>query len=274
MTPEAQIERSIITKFRKLIWRPFTKGVRDYALIEAGDKIAVCISGGKDSMLLAKCIQELQKHGRIPFQAVFLAMDPGYNVINRNKLEDNAHLLGIPLYIFSAPIFDVVSDSGQTGSPCYLCARMRRGYLYSNAQKLGCNKIALGHHFDDVIETTLLNVLYGGELKAMMPKLHSKNFAGMELIRPLYLVKEADIVAWRNYNGLRFLGCACRFTENCVIDDGGGTKRPEIKALIRQFRATSPRIEHNIFKSMENVHIGAVLGTRKNGSKRSFLEDY
>ena len=231
----AEIERSIIKRYRKTIWRPFTKALNDYQLIQEGDRVAVCISGGKDSMLLAKLIQELQRHGKIHFEAVFLVMNPGYNADNWNIIQDNAKLLGIPLTVFNSEIFDTVA--GIEKNPCYLCARMRRGYLYSHAKELGCNKIALGHHFDDVIETILMGMLYSGKVETMMPKLHSQNFEGMELIRPLYLVKEDAIKAWRDSNGLHFIQCACRFTENCVSCGGGrGSKRDEMKELVAQFR--------------------------------------
>lgn len=233
----AEIERSIIKKYRKSIWRPFTKALNEYQLIQEGDRIAVCISGGKDSMLLAKLVQELKKHGKISFEAVFLVMNPGYNEDNWKIIQDNAELLGIPLTVFQSEIFDTVA--GIERNPCYLCARMRRGYLYAKAKELGCNKIALGHHFDDVIETILMGMLYSGKVETMMPKLHSQHFGGMELIRPLYLVKEEAIKAWRDSNGLHFIQCACRFTENCVSCGGGrGSKRDEMKELIAQFRKT------------------------------------
>ena len=268
-----QIERSIIKNFRKNIWRKFTKAVNEYQLIEEGDKIAVCISGGKDSMLLAKLIQELQRHGKINFEAVFLVMNPGYNKENWSIIEKNASLLGIPLTVFETEIFDIVA--GVEKNPCYLCARMRRGYLYSNAKKLGCNKIALGHHFDDVIETILMGMLYSGKIETMMPKLHSENFEGMELIRPLYLVKEKSIKAWRDYNGLHFIQCACRFTENCASCGGGqGSKRDEMKELVEMFRRTSKVIDTNIFNSVTNVNLQKVLGYQKGREKYYFLDDY
>ena len=248
-----EIEKSIIKKYRKEIWKRFIRGVNDYDLIQEGDKIAVCISGGKDSMLLAKCMQELQRHWVVKFELVFLVMDPGYNEYNRQVIEDNAKDLNIPITVFESPIFDIVADVEET--PCYLCARMRRGYLYKEAQALGCNKIALGHHFDDVIETILMSMLYSGQIKTMMPKLHSTNFEGMELIRPLYLVKEEDIIAWSRYNDLRFIQCACRLTENCSVNgQGGGSKRNEMKMLIKKFRQTNPHIEMNIFKSVHDVN--------------------
>lgn len=269
-----EIEKSIIKKFRKEIWCKFTLGIREYQLIQEGDRIAVCMSGGKDSMLMAKCIQELQRHGQIKFDAVFLVMDPGYNEINRELIKENAKLLNVPIQLFETQIFDIVSQVGE-GSPCYLCARMRRGNLYSRAKELGCNKISLGHHYDDVIETILLSMLYGGEIKTMMPKLHSTNFEGMELIRPMYRIKEESIIRWKNFNGLEFINCACRFTENCsVSNDGGGSKRVEMKNLIKQFRQTSHMIEYNIFKSVENVHLNAIVGYTEHGRKHSFLERY
>lgn len=269
-----EVERSIIKKFRKEIWSRFIKGIKEYDLIKENDKIAVCMSGGKDSMLLAKCMQELKKHGNVHFDLEFLVMDPGYNKINRLAIEENAKILNIPITIFESEIFNIVANIDE--SPCYLCARMRRGYLYNNAKKMGCNKIALGHHYDDVIETVLLSMLYGGEIKTMMPKLRSQNFENMELIRPMYHIKEESIIFWKNYNELKFINCACRFTENCVVDDGDGlaSKRQEMKALIKKFRQTSPFIENNIFKSVENVNLDAVLGYRKEGKKHSFLDTY
>ncbi len=224
------IERSIIKKYRKEIWKRFVEGINDYELIQEGDKIAVCISGGKDSMLMAKCMQELKRHGKVHFDLEYVVMDPGYNDINRQRIIDNAELMNIPIKVFQSDIYDIVADIDD--SPCYLCARMRRGYLYKNAQELGCNKIALGHHFDDVIETILMSMLYAGEFKTMMPKLISTNFKGIELIRPMYKVREEDILAWKRYNDLQFIQCACRLTENCVLgDNGGGSKREEMKAV-------------------------------------------
>lgn len=268
-----EIERSLITKFRKPIWRKFTKAVHEYELIQEGDKIAVCISGGKDSMLMAKLLQELQKHGKVSFELVFLVMNPGYNSDNWKIIQDNAKILGIPITVFESDIFNIVADVDR--NPCYLCARMRRGYLYSQAKKLGCNKIALGHHFDDVIETILMGMLYSGKIETMMPKLHSSNFEGMELIRPLYMVKEADIKAWRDYNKLNFIQCACRFTENCATCGGGrGSKRDEMKELIAAFRQTSDVIESNIFKSVYDINLARVIGYHKNGVKYHFLDDY
>ncbi len=269
-----EIERSLIKKFRKPIWRKFTQAINDYDLIQEGDKIAVCISGGKDSMLLAKLMQELQRHGKFPFELVFLVMDPGYHPRNRQKIEDNAKLLNIPITVFESPIFNSVVEIKD--SPCYLCARMRRGYLYKNAQDLGCNKIALGHHFDDVVETILMGMLYGAQIQTMMPKLHSTNFQGMELIRPMYLIKEEDILAWRDYHGLEFLQCACRFTENISLagDGVGESKRQEMKMLMKQFRQTSKHIEMNIFRSVENVNLNTIIAYKKDGVTHHFLDTY
>lgn len=271
------VERSIIKRFRKEIWRPFVRALNEYELICEGDCIAVCISGGKDSMLLAKCMQEILRHGRMEFGLKFLVMDPGYHPANRRLIEENAALLGIPIHIFRSDIFDSVADAG--GSPCYLCARMRRGNLYANARELGCNKIALGHHFDDVIETILMSMLYGAQVNTMMPKLHSTNFEGMELIRPLYLVKEEDILAWKEYNHLRFLQCACRFTERiarerALEEEVHASKRQEMKELIRRFRQINPHIETNIFKSVENVNLDACIGYVKDGKRYHFLDEY
>ena len=254
MNKYKEIERSIITKYRKDIWSKFVKGVANYKLIEENDRIMVCISGGKDSFLLAKCVQELKKHGKVKFDAHYVVMDPGYNEYNRQFIEDNAKILNVPIEIFDSNIFDVVSTV-DSKSPCYLCARMRRGYLYSKAKELGCNKIALGHHFDDVIETTLLSMFYGSEIKTMMPKLHSDNFEGIELIRPLYLVKEDDIISWRKYNELTFINCACRFTEGCSLINDGTSKRKEIKELIKNIEKINPNIKKNIFKAMDNINI-------------------
>lgn len=268
-----EIERSIIKKYRKNIWCRFTKAVREYELIRDGDKIAVCISGGKDSMLMAKLFQELKKHGRNNFDLVFLVMNPGYHEENWQIIQNNARMLGIPLTVFETDIFDIVA--GVEESPCYLCARMRRGYLYNNARELGCNKIALGHHFDDVIETILMGMLYGGQIETMMPKLHSLNFEGMELIRPMYLIREDAIKAWRDYNGLHFIQCACRFTEHCTSCGGGtGSKRDEMKMLIRQLRDSSDVIEQNIFNSVKNVNLNKVIGYKKDGKTHHFLDTY
>lgn len=267
------IEKSIIKKFRKEIWTKFTRAINDYELIREGDKIAVCISGGKDSMLLAKCMQEIKRHGKVNFDVEFVVMNPGYNDINKQMIIENAEILNIPIHMFETEIFDIVATVDE--SPCYLCARMRRGYLYKKAQELGCNKIALGHHFDDVIETVLMSMLYSGQIRTMMPKLHSTNFEGLELIRPMYLIKEEDILSWKRYNELQFIQCACRFTENCMLgDNGGGSKRNEMKALIKKFRQTSDIIDMNIFRSIHNVNMDTIIGYQKHGIKHSFLEDY
>lgn len=268
-----EIERSIIKKYRKEIWSRFTKAVKDYELIKENDKIMVCISGGKDSFLLAKCIQELERHGKVKFEAHYVVMDPGYNDYNRQYIIDNAKLLNIPIEIFNTDIFDVVSTV-DSKSPCYLCAKMRRGHLYNKAKELGCNKIALGHHFDDVIETTLLSMFYGSEVKTMLPKLHSTNFVGLELIRPLYMVKEADIISWRDSNDLVFINCACRFTEGCSLINDGTSKRKEIKELIKNLRKVNSDIDNSIFRSMNNINLDCVLGTKKHGEYKSFLDGY
>ena len=268
-----EIEKSIIKKYRKEIWAKFIEAVKTYELIQDNDKIMVCISGGKDSFLLAKCIQELILHGKINFEARYVVMDPGYNEYNRKYIEDNARILNIPIEIFESDIFDVVSTI-DSKSPCYLCAKMRRGYIYNKAKEIGCNKIALGHHFDDVIETTLLSMFYGAEIKTMMPKLHSDNYEGLELIRPLYLVKEGAIISWRNYNELTFINCACRFTEGCSLINDGTSKRKEMKELVKKMRQINREIDHNIFKSMDNVNLNCVLGTKKNGEYKSFLDEY
>jgi tRNA(Ile)-lysidine synthase TilS/MesJ len=272
MEKHEEVQNSVIKKYRKDIWRKFIVSLQDYQLISEGDKIAACLSGGKDSMLMALCLKELQAHSNVHFDLEYIAMDPGYNAENRRFMEENAELLKIPLHIFETDIFDSVANAG-TGA-CYLCARMRRGHLYKTAQELGCNKIALGHHYDDAVETILLSMFYGGEIKAMMPKLHSTSHPGMELIRPLYLVRESSIIAWRNHHQLKFLRCACRFTENCAVDDGGGVKRGEMKKLLSDLRKTSPLIEKNIFKSVANVHLDAIIGYRTNNVKHSFLENY
>ena len=268
LTRKQEIERSIITRFRKDIWRPFTKAIRDYQLIQEGDKIAVCISGGKDSMLLAKCMEELKKHGKVNFDLCFIVMNPGYRSDIYQQIEENARVLGIDIQAFQSNIFDVVDK--QESSPCYLCARMRRGFLYARAQELGCNKIALGHHFDDVIETILLSIFYGGEYKSMPPKLWSTNFNGMELIRPLYLVRESFIIQWAKYNNLKFINCACKFTDSSKVD----SKRLEMKKLINELEKRNPNIGANIFKSSENVNIETILGIKKDGQKFSFLDNY
>ena len=268
-----EIERSIIKKFRKDIWHRFVEAVSKYELIKENDNIMVCISGGKDSFLMAKCIQELQRHGKFKFDAHYVVMDPGYHEYNRSFIEDNAQILNIPIEIFESDIFDVVEKVGGD-SPCYLCARMRRGYLYSKAKELGCNKIALGHHFDDVIETTLLSMFYGSEVKTMLPKLHSDNFPGLELIRPLYLVKESSIIAWRNFHELTFINCACRFTEGCSLINDGTSKRKEMKELIKNLRKVNPNVDNNIFKSMDNINLDCVLGYKMNKQYHSFLDEY
>ena len=270
----ARIEQSIIKKFRKPIWRAFTRALNTYDLIQEGDKIAVCISGGKDSMLMAKLFQELKKHGKFQFETVFLVMNPGYNADNWKIIQDNAKLLGIPLTVFESDIFDTVATIEQ--NPCYLCARMRRGHLYAQAKALGCNKIALGHHFDDVIETILMGMLYSGKVETMMPKLHSKNFEGMELIRPMYLIREDDIKAWRDYNDLHFIQCACKFTDTCTTcnNNENRSKRVEIKELIKTLKQVNPFVESNIFRSVENVNLSTVVAYKKDGVKHHFLDTY
>ena len=264
------IERSINKRFRKELWAPFMTAIIKYELIQPGDKIAVCISGGKDSMLTAKLMQELHKHTRVPFDLIFLCMDPGYNPVNRAKIESNARLLEIPLTIFETDIFDVANS--QEHSPCYLCARMRRGHLYSKAKELGCNKIALGHHFDDVIETTLMGMLYGGQIQAMPPMLKAKNFPGMALIRPLYRVREADIRTWRDAFGLEFLRCACRLSESAAVDETA-SKRQEIKRLIADLHRTNPKVAQNIFNSIHRVQLDTLVGWKQRGEMHSFLEE-
>ncbi len=268
-----EIERSIIKKYRKTIWVNFIAAVQEYELIEENDKIAVCISGGKDSMILAKCMQQLQKHSAYPFELVFLVMDPGYTPENRALIEENAKTLNIPVHIFESDIFDVTTRVG--GSPCYLCARMRRGCLYSKAKELGCNKIALGHHFDDVIETVLMSMCYSSEIKTMLPKLHSTNFEGMQLIRPLYRVKEADIISWANYNGLHFLQCACKLTAESK-DREDLSKRKETKALIKYMNSINPNAADNIFRSLHNVNLATMPAYRDcdSGEIHSFLEKF
>ncbi len=268
-----EIEKSIIKKYRKEIWSRFVRAIKDYELINEGDKIMVCISGGKDSFLLAKCMQEIKRHGQVDFDVKYVCMNPGYSEKNLLLIMENAKTLNIPLEIFNSDVFEVAEKLAEE-NPCYMCARMRRGFLYSKAQELGCNKIALGHHFDDVVETTLLSMFYGSEIKTMMPKLHSDNFDGLELIRPLYLVKERDIINWRNSNNLTFLNCACKFTERVSIEGDKVSKRKEIKELIKKLREVNPNIDSNIFKSMDNVNLSCVLGTKRNGEYRSFLEDY
>lgn len=267
-------EQSLIKKYRKTIWNPFIAAVKRYNLVESGDKIAVCISGGKDSMILAKLMQELKRHSEVPFDLEFLVMDPGYNPENRKKIEDNAKLLQIPITIFETDIFNIADSVAK--SPCYLCARMRRGYLYSNAQKLGCNKIALGHHFSDVVETTLIGMFYGSQIQAMPPKLHSTNFEGMELIRPLYCVHEDDIISWARYNDLSFIRCACRFTEKIgASSDGvGESKRQEIKLLLKELKKTNPLIERSIFNSIHAVCLDTMVGYKTQGKQIDFNQKY
>ena len=273
LTPQQKIERSIVTDFRRDIWNKFVMGYERYDMIKPGDKIAVCISGGKDSMLLAKCMQHLQKYQGMDIGLEFIVMNPGYSDANRQRIIDNAALMGIPIKMFETKVFDIAYNTKR--NPCYLCARMRRGWLYKFAQDLGCNKIALGHHFDDVIETILMGMLYSGKIETMMPKLHSQNFEGMELIRPMYLIKEDAVKAWRDYNGLQFIQCACRFTENCVSCGGGrGSKRDEMKELIAHFRKESDVIEKNIFKSVHNINLKTVIGYHKDDWTYNFLDDY
>lgn len=267
-----EIERSIIKKYRKEIWSKFVKAVSEYELIKENDNIMVCISGGKDSFLLAKCIQELQRHGKFKFDAKYVVMNPGYTEKNKNHIIKNAEIMNIPIEIFESDIFDIVDKVDK--SPCYLCARMRRGCLYNKAKELGCNKIALGHHFNDVIETTLLSILYGAETKTMVPKLHSDNFEGLELIRPLYLVKEEDVISWKKFNELKFLNCACKFTEENYKEENKTSKRLEIKNLIKQLKKINPDVDYNIFKSMDNINLNCVLGYSKNGKRIEFVDDY
>lgn len=268
------VERSIIKTYRNDIWNPFVEACKNYQLVNSGDKIAVCISGGKDSVLLAMCLKHLQRYSDVPFELKFICMDPGYNEINRKMIEFNCDRLEIPVKIFESNIFDVTTKVG--GSPCYLCARMRRGHLYAKAKELGCNKIALGHHLSDVIETTLMGMFYGAQLQAMLPKLKSTNFEGMELIRPLYCVNERSILKWKDYNGLEFIQCACRFVdEYSHSEDGiGASKRREIKALIEELRKTNPDIEHNIFKSIHNVKLDTFIAYKQKGIEHSFLDDF
>jgi len=270
------IERSIIKKYRKQLWNPFTAAVNRYQLIQENDHIAVCISGGKDSMLLAKLMQQLHKYTDKPFELSYLVMDPGYNEVNRQKIMSNAQLLNIPVRVFESDIFDVANSAD--GSPCYLCARMRRGHLYAYARSLGCNKIALGHHMSDVIETTLMSMMYGGQIQGMLPRLHSTNFEGMQLIRPLYCVHEDDVIAWKNYNSLEFIQCACRFTENCSsADDNSGTsasKRQETKMIIKNLKKINPNIEKNLFSSIHKVNLDTLVEYKKGDAMHSFLERF
>ena len=274
LAPQEIAERSLIKTYRKSLWNPFIAAVKRYELVEPGDRIAVCISGGKDSMVLAKLMQELRRHTEQPFDLTFLVMDPGYNAANRALIEENAARLGIPITIFDSDIFDVTVQVEK--NPCYLCARMRRGFLYSKARELGCNKIALGHHMSDVLETTLLGLFYGAQLQTMPPKLHSKNFPGMELIRPLYCVHEDAIIAWKNYNHLRFLQCACRFTEDRdAAEDGvGDSKRQEMKLLLRQLKQGNPNIEKSMFRAVHGVQLDTFPGFKYRGAAHSFLDYY
>jgi Predicted ATPase of the PP-loop superfamily implicated in cell cycle control len=268
------IEQDLRKRHRKKLWCRFTKAIRDYDLIQEGDRIAVCISGGKDSMLMAKLFQELKRHNKFDFDLKFIVMDPGYVPENRQLIENNARRLNIPITVFESDIFESVFQI--ENSPCYLCARMRRGHLYSKAEALGCNKIALGHHFDDVIETILMGMLYGGQVQTMMPKLHSTNFGEMELIRPMYLIREESIKAWRDYHNLTFLQCACKFTENSVFvnEHENASKRREVKQLIKQLKKVNPFVENNIFKSVENVNLSTVIAYKQNGVKHHFLDGY
>ncbi|MBS6560500.1 MAG: ATPase [Clostridiales bacterium] len=269
------VEKSIRKKFHKQLFSKFAKAINEYELVQEGDKIAVCISGGKDSMLMAKLFQELKWHNKFPFELVFLVMDPGYNAVNRQIIENNAKMLNIPITIFESDIFDSVFNIEK--SPCYLCARMRRGHLYSKAKELGCNKIALGHHYDDVIETILMGMLYGAQVQTMMPKLHSTNFEGMELIRPMYLIREDDIKHWRDYNELYFIQCACRFTDTCSTcnpDGSSSSKRMEVKHMIAQMKKNNPFVESNIFRSVENVNLDTVIGYKQGGVRHHFLDEY
>ena len=272
MEKHEEIERSIIKKFRKEIWCKFTKAVRDYKLINENDKLMVCISGGKDSFLLAKCIQELKKHGKVHFDAKFVVMNPGYKKENKELIISNAKMLNIPIEMFETDIFDVVYKV-PSKAPCYLCARMRRGHLYNKAKELGCNKIVLGHHFDDVIETTLLSRFYGAEIKTMMPKLHSENFEVLELIRPMCLIRESSIISWKEYNNLKFLNCACKFTEKVSLKEET-SKRKEIKELINTLRKANPDVDRNIFKALDNVNLNCVMGIKIDGQYKSFLDEY
>lgn len=268
------IELSVVKKFRREIWSKFLKGIKDYDMIQEGDKIAVCISGGKDSMLMALCMKRLQRYSKVPFDVVFLVMDPGYNEINYQKISENAETLDIPIQVFRTGIFDAVAKVDE--HPCYLCARMRRGYLYKTAKEMGCNKIALGHHFDDVIETILMGMLYGSQVQTMMPKIHSENYEGMQLIRPMYMIREADIIRWKQYNDLQFIQCACRFTENCTMCDngGGGSKRQEIKSLLKQLRAVNPAVDMNIFRSVENVNLQTIISYHMGDEYHHFLDRF
>ncbi|MCR4581814.1 MAG: tRNA 2-thiocytidine biosynthesis protein TtcA [Bacilli bacterium] len=271
------IEKSIITTYRKEIWSKFAKGIIEYDMIQDGDSIMVCVSGGKDSFLMAKLFQELARHGKHNFTVRYVSMNPGYNKVNLEKIKYNAELMNIPLEIFESDIFEVVKreDDAHNGSPCYLCARMRRGYLYSKAQELGCNKIALAHHFNDVLETALLSMFYGSEIKTMVPKIHSENFKGLDLIRPLYLIKEKDIINWKKHNNLEFINCACPLLEQCTVTDNNTSKRKEMKDLISKLKETNPNIEEHLFKSLGNVNMSCILGYRDiKGVKHDFVDFY
>lgn len=269
-----QIERSIITTYRKTIWSPFVLAVKKYQLIQAGDKIAVCISGGKDSMLLAKLMQELQRHSEVPFELVFLVMDPGYAAENRKKIEDNAALLRVPITVFESDVF-AAADSACAEAPCYLCARMRRGHLYAKAKELGCNKIALGHHKSDVIETTVMGMLYGGQLQGMLPRIKSTNFDGMELIRPMYCILENDILRWKEYNGLEFIACACQFTKHLTGgEDDTFSARKRVKEWIAELKKENPNVENSIFQSIHNVQLDTLAEYKQEGKKHSFLDKF
>ena len=269
-----EIERSIITTYRKTIWSPFVLAVKKYRLIESGDKIAVCISGGKDSLLLAKLMQELHKHSDVPFELVFLVMDPGYNEANRKRIEENAALMQIPITVFESDVF-AAADAANAESPCYLCARMRRGHLYAKAKELGCNKIALGHHKSDVIETTLMGMLYGGQIQGMLPRIKSMNFEGMELIRPMYCILESDILRWKEYNSLQFIACACKFTQNLTgSDEDTFSARRAVKRLIAELKKENPNVENNIFQSIHNVQLDTLAEYKQDGVKHSFLEKF
>lgn len=274
LTKAQKIERSMITTYRKTLWSPFVLAVKKYALISAGDKIAVCISGGKDSMLLAKLMQQLQRHSEVPFELIFLVMDPGYNTENRKKIEENAALLEVPITIFESNVFSA-AESADEQSPCYLCARMRRGHLYAKAKELGCNKIALGHHKSDVIETTVMGMLYGGQIQGMLPRIQSTNFDGMELIRPLYCILEEDILRWKEYNGLQFIACACKFTQKTTGgDEDSFSARRRVKALIAELKKENPNVENNIFQSIHNVQLDTLAEYKTDGIKHSFLDKF
>lgn len=269
-----QIERSIITTYRKTLWSPFVLAVKKYQLIQAGDKIAVCISGGKDSMLLAKLMQELQRHSEVPFELIYLVMDPGYAPENRAKIEENAKLLNLPITVFESDVFEA-ADSACATNPCYLCARMRRGHLYAKAKELGCNKIALGHHKSDVIETTLMGMLYGGQIQGMLPRIKSSNFEGMELIRPMYCILENDVLRWKEYNGLQFIACACSFVRNVTgSDDDTFSARKRVKELIAELKKENPNVENNIFQSIHNVQLDTLAEFKQDNVKHNFLEKF